>query len=165
MDVKRFPIWAALTTFAGWALALSWRSMIWPCQCNLFSRIASCLDSRPWPIFWSHPFFSLLHAQFHISLDKKGYLWPRVAQRRTRCWEGIWRRFSLLFSLSSRGTSTLPIFRQTPLNEDELTTFMATIFLLKCFKMVSVEFRKLFAAGHVVDVKIAIFDLCKSFPC
>ena len=46
----------------------------------------------------------------------------------------------------------------------QFTTCLAT-FLQKCFAMVFVKFRRSSAAGHVVDVKIAIFELCKPFSC
>ena len=42
---------------------------------------------------------------------------------------------------------------------------LVTFLLQKCFEMVFVKFRRFSAAGRVVDVKIAIFELCKPFSC
>ena len=45
------------------------------------------------------------------------------------------------------------------------TTCLVTFLLQKCFEMVFIKFRRSFSAGRVVDVKIAIFELCKPFSC
>ena len=69
-------------------------------------------------------------------------------------------------------------FSKIPLNEDDwksffivihffgqFMTYMAIFLLQKCFEMVFVKFKRSSAAGCVVDVKIAIFKLCKPFSC
>lgn len=46
----------------------------------------------------------------------------------------------------------------------QFTTCLVTVLLQKCFETLFVEFKRSSAAGRVVGVKIAIFELCKPFP-